>query len=98
MKLTRSEIARCAEENRPLLDGTTTAVQRILVTNHVVFGVWDDPNEPDGIDYMIIKGKWTVKRFADGTTPAKVKFSAIPCDCAEEAEMARRIFGDGTVH
>src|SRR3954465_15369926 len=46
-----------ATENLGLMDGSTIPVRRIIAKSELVFGVWQDSAEPDGIGWLIIKGQ-----------------------------------------
>jgi hypothetical protein len=52
-------IARLWMEPRP-------PVKRIIAENDLVFGVWPDLAEPDGIGVHIIKGKRRLRSIASG--------------------------------
>jgi hypothetical protein len=92
-------IARLWMEPRP-------PVKRIIAENDLVFGVWPDLAEPDGIGVHIIKGKRRLRSIASGADPTpggtvrlkraaeKMRVSAVPCDCAEQAIAAQQTLGE----
>jgi hypothetical protein len=102
-----AQLVARANENRSLMDGTTGPVQKIIDSHDLVWGIWQDPSEPAGVGYMIIKGRRRLKAIAAsgetapegaigiGPRAARMKTSAISCECAEQADAARLVFGDG---
>ncbi len=61
----------------------------------LVFGVWPDPDEPDGIATMIIKGARLLGAIVAAGKTENVKWTAVPCSCAEQAAALRLTLGDG---
>jgi hypothetical protein len=47
-----AELVELANANRDRMDGTTDAVKEIFAENDVVFGIWQDPEEPHGVGEM----------------------------------------------
>jgi hypothetical protein len=106
----REELARLvdvANANLSLMDGTTGPVQKIIDSHDLVLGIWQEASEPAGVAYSIIKGRRRLKAIAAsgktapegaigiGPRSVRMKISAIPCECAEQADAARLVFGDG---
>lgn len=90
----RSKIVAMANEFRHRMDGTTEPIKEAMAENDIVFGVWQDATEPDGVGIHVIKGHRRVVEIASGTAAAEVKVTAIPCECAEQAVAAQRILGE----
>jgi hypothetical protein len=78
----------------------------MLATSDIVFGVFPDPESPDGHDLLLIKGRRRLEaiRASGGSAPAGASrfpvnqvcsLDAIYCFCAEQAEAARQVLGDG---
>jgi hypothetical protein len=105
-ELDKSAIVDLANESRALMDGTIEPVKRIIEENEVVFGVWQDDDEPDGVGILLIKGQRRLGALAESGKPAPtgaerltlpaavMKVSAIPCLCLEQAEAARLTLGE----
>jgi hypothetical protein len=66
----RQLIKALALRNQRLMDGTTEPVRRILDGAQLVFAVWPDSDEPDGIGTLIAKGTHRLKAIAASGKPA----------------------------
>jgi hypothetical protein len=93
------EIARVvkkANANATLMDGSDDTVMQIIAENDVVWGVWQDATQRDGVGLHLIKGRHALK-----ITPANslqtIRVSAIPCAGYGDAVGRRRDYGDGKV-
>jgi hypothetical protein len=108
----KKQIVELANAAIPLLDGTTRPMKKILDEHEVVWGVWQDPAEPDGVGMLLIKGHRRLAAIAsradpapDGTTPIRqgggemLKVGAIPFNSFEHAVAAQEVLGEseGTV-
>ncbi len=71
----------------------TAGLKRCIRDHDLVFGIWQDPESPLGVDYLIIKGMGTLARIMR-TETERVSVTAVRCRCAEEAEAMRRRYGD----
>ena len=70
------------------------AVKAFIATNELVFGIWQDADQPHGVGVLCIKGKADLAQvFATGE-PAQLKMTTIPCREAAEAHAMRVMFGD----
>jgi len=100
-----AEIVAAANNNLQFMDGTTEPVRRIISSADLVFGVWQDSEEPYGVGTSIIKGRRRLKAIAEsGKSRFKAaqqrpfsmltSWTAIKCLNAAHAEAARLVLGD----
>jgi hypothetical protein len=90
----KREIVEIANENIALMDGTTKPVQELFRNAEIVWGIWQDANEPDGIGTLVMKGAKLLREIgSNGKDMPNVVFTAIPCVCLEQAIAARNKFG-----
>jgi hypothetical protein len=93
------DIARVVEKanaNARLMDGSDGAVTRIIAENDVVWGVWQDAAQRDGVGLHLIKGRHALK-ITPASSLRTIRVSAIPCGCYVDAVARRRDLGDGKV-
>jgi hypothetical protein len=76
------------------MDGTTEPVRRILAEGDVVFGVWQDPEEEFGVDYLVVKGAKVLKEILASQTTQVGRISAVKCICEEHAIALQQVLGD----
>jgi hypothetical protein len=69
-------------------------VEEILAESDVVYGVWSDPSEDDGVGTWLVKGRSLLRDIEVRKTAATVRTSAVPCDCLEQAAALQRTLGD----
>lgn len=81
--------------NHVRMDGTTQPVREIVDGADVVFGVWIEAAEPDGIGTYVIKGVPRLEQIVETQVSASLTFDAILCDCYERAVAVQLVFGDG---
>ena len=77
-----------------LLDGTVAPVMKLLDTHDLVWGVWQDANEPDGIGMLIVKDARLLRTIVADYQLKPVSMTAIPCTCAEQAVALKKLFGE----
>jgi hypothetical protein len=104
----KSEIVARADELRAQLDGMndSAVIQRIIAEHDLVWAVWRDPAEPDGVGTLIIKGKRRLEAAASGVEGApsgtvrfdpgdlEVTWAAVPCKSPEAAVAMHWTFGE----
>jgi hypothetical protein len=76
------------------MDGATKPVKRIIDAADAVFGIWRDPTQPEGVDFLTIKGERFLRERVATQTTASVKTTAIWCGSLEHAMAAKQVFGD----
>jgi hypothetical protein len=70
-------------------------VKDVLVKNEIVFGVWQDSDEPNGFDMLVVKGNSVLRDvMAFDVTRIQVKTSAILCVEPEQAVALQQTHGD----
>ena len=79
------ELVDMADENRELLDGTMGPVKRMFAAADIVWGVWRDSQEPNGVGLMLLKGQEKVKEIMESESDGELMEIAIPCESLEEA-------------
>jgi hypothetical protein len=109
MPLTRAKLLAAAEANQKLIEGNPDAVKQIIDSSALVFGVWRDPKETDGVGMAMIKGARRLRAVASsvesppaGTARlrrrgATLKPNAILCQNAEHAYQLQLMFGESGV-
>ncbi len=81
-----------ANGNQERMDGTMTPIWRIIDENELVFAIWQDEMEPDGVGMVIVKGAALLRGIAQASKGFfdELATSAIPCTSAEQAEALRQ--------
>ena len=77
-----------------LLDGTMTPVRKLFDTHDLVWAVWHDSNEPDGVGTLIVKGERVLQTIVAEHMVKEVAMTAVPCTCAEQAVALKELFGE----
>jgi hypothetical protein len=90
----KSRLVTIANANRKALDGTTAPIKRIFEENHIVIGVWRDPNDANGVGFLVLKGGRLLHEVRTGGQSRPARTSAIPCTCYEQAVAAKQMFGE----
>jgi len=90
----KQRLTALANDVAPLLDGTTEPIKAIIAENDVVFGVWQDASESDGVGIHVIKGQTRLSAIASGHVAKDLKVGAIPCACQEQAIACQETLGE----
>lgn len=90
----KKQIVTRANAVGEFLTGDVETVLNIVRINELVFGVWTDKAERDGVGMLIVKGAHLMRTIAAGGATLDVKWSAVPCTCFEQAEALRRVAGE----
>jgi hypothetical protein len=95
------QAVRKAEENWALFSGSsqeqTATLRKLIESADLVFGVYPAPLTARGVDFRIIKGEGFLTKQVHEQSTEKVRWNAVPCRSAEEAEAMRQTFGDKSV-
>ena len=75
----------------------TRLLKTIIAENDVVFGIFNDDEDPRGWSHVIIKGERALSESVR-TKTVDLKTAAIPCQEAEEAWAMRQVFAAGGLH
>ena len=78
----------------PEFSDSAFLIRKILDDNDVVFGLWQDASEPDGVGMNVIKGKNLIREVVASRKAAKVRIAAVPCKSAEHALATEQVCGD----
>jgi hypothetical protein len=96
----RHKLAVMANANISLMRGMDKQaafrhVKAVIAKHRVVFAVWPDLHNDDGIATHIIKGRQELQALAASRAPKDVSIAAIPCISYEQAIAAEVVLGDG---
>ncbi len=69
-------------------------IRQLVDANEIVFGVWQDRLEPDGVGMMPIKGQQLLRVVVASGKSLRVNLTAIPCTCIEEAMALQQVVGE----
>jgi len=69
-------------------------LQQIIEAHDIIFAVWQDANERDGVGMTLVKGDALLHTIVDTQRAAPTNMTAVPCSSLEEAEAMRRVYGD----
>ncbi len=87
-------VAHMANENAKILTGRYLEVQAIIDRHEIVFAVWQDFNEPQGVGILLVKGKNDIREIAVSDAASLKMMTAIPCIEYEQAEALRLHIGE----
>lgn len=94
----KTRLVAIANTNRRAMDGTTGPIKRIFAENQIVVGVWQDPDEADGVGFLILKGGKLLHDVRSSGEGRAACASAIPCTCYEQAVATKQVFGEPDQH
>ncbi len=69
-------------------------LRRLVDSHDLVFGVWNEDLSESGVAYTIIKGEGTLDMISYTGLPQNLAWTAVRCDCEEEAVALRETVGD----
>jgi hypothetical protein len=92
--ITNKMIVAKANEVRPQLDDTMEPIKRLIDNHDLVFAVWQDRSQPDGVGTQIIKGRKTLTEVFTSGQSARVRWTAIPCIEEAQAVALQQVLGD----
>ncbi len=75
-----------ANKRREQINGDFGVVRQIVEGADLVFAVWNDPGSTYGVGYKIVKGLHRLREIAGDNRLSELRFDAVPCVCAEQAE------------
>jgi hypothetical protein len=90
----KSKLVTLADANRKAMDGTTEPIKRIFEENHIVIGVWRDPDNANSVGFLVLKGGKLLHDIRTTGKSRAARASAIPCSCYEQAVAAKEVFGE----
>lgn len=90
----KSKLVTLADANRKAMDGTTGPIKRIFDENHIVIGVWQDPEKANGVSFLVLKGGKLLHDIRTTGKSRPARTSAIPCSSYEQAVAAKEVFGE----
>jgi hypothetical protein len=87
-------VAKANEVSELLVDGRFEPVRALVDANELVYAVWQDEEEPDGVGTMIVKGQRKLQEIITSRRAQRLKWTAISCTCAEQAEALKQVAGE----
>ena len=81
--------ADLANANRAIITSDFASVRAIVDSASVVFGVWQDAAEPNGVGMLVVKGQALLRNIVADGEARPVEMNAVPCTCAGQAEALR---------
>ncbi len=83
-----------ANANRARISSDFATVRAVVDAAPLVFGVFQDPAEPDGVGTLIVKGHALLREIVASGRAWPAEMTAVPCLCLEQAEALRRVAGE----
>ena len=83
-----------ANANRARITEDFATVRAIVNAAPLVFGVFQDADEPDGFGLLLVKGHALCREIVASGKSWPVDMNAVPCTCVEQAEALRRVAGE----
>jgi hypothetical protein len=98
-KALKARMVECANAHTEAMQGMNTTealdyVRAVIDSNEVVFGVYPNASEPDGVGMRPIKGIADIWDVADSHSPERFLMNAVPCIEEAQAIAAARVLGD----
>jgi hypothetical protein len=91
-------LVEMANANDAGMDGTMRPVQELVAAHELVFGVWQDAVEPNGVGLLIVKGANRLRDISATGNTASCRITAIKCGSFEQAEALRQHVGADLTH
>ena len=86
----RRQLVDMANANEATMDGTMRPVLELVTANEVVFGVWQDDTQPNGVGVLLVKGANRLREIIATGVSQEHKITAIKCTAPEQAEALRQ--------
>ncbi len=87
----KHQLVALANANRENITEDFATVQAIVDGASLVFGVFRDAAEPDGVGMLVVKGHALLREIVASGKALPVDMTAVPCSCAEQAEALRLV-------
>jgi hypothetical protein len=102
----RRRMTDVANEHAKEMQGMTDKealqfVKRVIEDAEIVWGVYQDATQPNGVGMHIIKGRRALStiseagQFVGKGFAFEMRMSAVPCTCLEQAVATEQVLGDG---
>jgi hypothetical protein len=88
------ELVNIAEINNAEMDGTMEPIKRIVADAEVVFAIWPDLEQREGIGLLIVKGEKLLEKVSVSGRAQTIKIEAINCVSVEQAVALKQMLGD----
>ena len=90
----KARAVETANRLRSTIKGDFVEVRRLVDGHDLVFGVWRDPEEPNGVGMLIVKGHQLMRETIAAGAPLAMTWTAIPCVEGAQAEALRMVAGE----
>jgi hypothetical protein len=87
-------VVESANANRAILTGDFEQVRQMVDGHDVVYGVWQDAAEVDGVGMLLIKGEQLLRHIVADAKTVSCSIVGIPCVEAAQAEALRQVAGE----
>jgi hypothetical protein len=91
MRRHKERLVAMANANIAKITTEFSSVKCICDAADLVWGVWQDPEEENGIGVMVVKGAPILEFIENSGVAEELIEDAIPCICAEQAEALRLV-------
>lgn len=90
----KHRVVAMANASRALITSDFSTVRGIVDAAPLVFGVFQDATQPDGVGLLLVKGHALLREVVASGRTLPVDMAAVPCTCAEQAEALRLVAGE----
>jgi hypothetical protein len=90
----KARLVAMANANESVMDGTMTPVRRLVDGADIVFAVWQDHEEPDGVGTLLVKGQAALRRCVAPGVPFPAVQTAIKCINVAQAYALAEVCGE----
>ena len=88
-----ANVVALANANRARITEDFATVRAIVNAAPLVFGVFQDADEPDGFGLLLVKGHALCREIVASGKSWPVDMNVVPCTCVEQAEALRGVAG-----
>jgi hypothetical protein len=94
------ELTNIANHHGEIMRGMTEKaatdhVKSVIADNDIVFGIWEDESEANGVGVLVIKGDRELQACTASDQCIPSRISAVPCTEHDQAVAAKETLGDG---
>jgi hypothetical protein len=89
----RRSLVELANANNERMTGSAREVDAILQSADIVYAVWHDPSEPNGVGTLLIKGVNVLRDIIASGEERQVEVNAIKCMDINQALALKEVRG-----
>jgi hypothetical protein len=90
----KTKLVDIAKSNMRLLDGTAGPLRRIFEESELLIGLWNEPQEKDGVGILVLKGDKVLREIITNRKNLLLRTSAVRCDSYAEAVAIKELLGE----